>query len=106
MVDIYKAEASEDGGALHIQIPADKIPHVLFIEAQLVVQGIAPLARQIVATHKVRITYFEDDIPALFQHLKEEVYGYTLSQITTIILWCGERMPQDLCLELLKKART
>lgn len=106
MVDIYKAEASEDGSALHIQIPADKIPHVLFIEAQLVVQGIAPLARQIVATHKVRITYFEDDIPALFQHLKEEVYGYTLSQITTIILWCGERMPQDLCLELLKKART
>ena len=106
MVDIYKAEASEDGSALHIQIPADKIPHVLFIEAQLVVQGIGPLARQIVATHKVRITYFEDDIPALFQHLKEEVYGYTLSQITTIILWCGERMPQDLCLELLKKART
>ena len=106
MVDIYTAGTSEDGTALHIWIPADKIPPVPFIEEQLAAQEIDLLARQIVTTHKVRITYFEDDIPALFQHLKEEVYGYTLSQITTIILWCGERMPQDLCLELLKKART
>ena len=105
MVDIYKAEASEDGTALHIWIPADKIPHVLFIEAQLASQEIALLARQIVTTHKVAITYFDDDIPALLQHL-EETYSYTLPQITNIILWCGERIPQSMCLELLKKART
>ena len=105
MVDIYTAGASEDGTAFHIWIPADKIPPVPFIEEQLASQDIALLARQIVTTHKVRITYFNDDIPTLLQHL-EETYNYTLSQITTIILWCGERMPQDLCLELLKKART
>ena len=105
MVEVYAVDVSEDGDALHIWIPADKIPPVPFIEEQLVVQEIALLARQIVTTHKVRITYFGDDIPALLQHL-EEVYNYTLPQITNIILWCGERMPQDLCLELLKKART
>ena len=105
MVDIYTAGTSEDGTALHIWIPADKIPPVPFIEEQLAAQEIDLLARQIVTTHKVRITYFNDDIPALLQHL-EETYNYTLSQITTIILWCDGRMPQRMCLELLKKART
>lgn len=105
MVDIYTAGASEDGAALHIWIPADKIPPVPFIEEQLASQEIALLARQICHNHKVRITYFGDDIPTLLQHL-EETYNYTLSQITTIILWCGERITQNMCLELLKKART
>ena len=105
MVDIYTAGTSEDGTALHIWIPADKIPPVPFIEEQLASQEIALLARQICLNHKVRITYFNDDIPALLQHL-EETYNYTLSQITGIILWCGERIPQSMCLELLKRART
>ena len=105
MVDIYTAGTSEDGTALHIWIPADKIPPVPFIEEQLTSQDIALLARQIVTTHKVRITYFNDDIPILLQHL-EETYNYTLSQITAIILWCGERISQSMCLELLKRART
>lgn len=105
MVDIYAAKASEDGGALHIWIPADKIPSVPFIEEQLASQEIAQLAHQIVTTHKVQITYFDDDISTLLQHLVE-MYTYTLSQITDIILWCGERMPQRMCLELLRKART
>lgn len=105
MVEVYAVDVSEDGDALHIWIPADKIPPVPFIEAQLVVQGIAPLARQIVATHKVPITYFDDDIHTLLQHL-EETYVCTLIQITDIILWCDGRMPQRMCLELLKKART
>lgn len=105
MVDIYTAGASEDGGALHIWIPADKIPPVPFIEEQLASQEIALLARQICYDHKVRITYFGDDIPTLLQHL-EETYSYTLSQITGIILWCGERISQSMCLELLKRART
>ena len=105
MVDIYSAGASEDGGALHIWIPADKIPAVPFIEEQLASQEIALLARQICHNHKVRITYFDDDIPVLLQHL-EETYNYSLTQITNIILWCGERMPQSMCLELLKKAYT
>lgn len=105
MVDIYTAGTSEDGTALHIWIPADKIPPVPFIEEQLASQEIALLARQICHNHKVRITYFDDDIPALLQHL-EETYSYTLPQITNIILWCGKRMPQSECLELLKRART
>lgn len=105
MVDIYTAGTSEDGTALHIWIPADKIPPVPFIEEQLASQEIALLARQICHNHKVRITYFDDDIPALLQHL-EETYSYTLPQITNIILWCGKRMPQSMCLELLKRART
>ena len=105
MVDIYTAGTSEDGTALHIWIPADKIPPVPFIEEQLASQEIALLARQICLNHKVRITYFNDDIPTLLQHL-EETYNYTLSQITGIILWCGERIPQSMCLELLKRART
>ena len=103
MVDIYTAGANEDGTALHIWIPADKIPPVPFIEEQLASQEIALLARQICHNHKVRITYFGDDIPTLLQHL-EEVYDFTLSQITGIILWCGERIPQSMCLELLKRA--
>lgn len=103
MVDIYAVAVSEDGTALHIWIPADKIPSVPFIEEQLASQEIALLARQICRNHKVSITYFGDDIPALLQHL-EETYNYTLSQITNIILWCGERIPQSVCLELLKKA--
>ena len=105
MVSIYKVDVSEDGTALHIWIPADKIPPVLFIEEQLASQEIALLARQIVTTHKVRITYFNDDIPTLLQHL-EETYIYSLSQIRAIILWCGERIPQGMCLELLKRAST
>lgn len=105
MVDIYTAGTSEDGTALHIWIPADKIPPVPFIEEQLASQEIALLARQICHNHKVRITYFDDDIHTLLQHL-EETYSYTLPQITNIILWCGERMPQRMCLELLKRART
>ena len=105
MVDIYKVEAGKNCDVLHIQIPADKIPPVPFIEEQLASQEIALLAHQIVATHKVSITYFNDDIPTLLQHL-EETYSYTLSQITDIILWCGKRMPQSECLELLKRART
>ena len=104
MVDIYTAGASEDGTALHIWIPADKIPPVPFIEEQLASQEIALLARQICLNHRVPITYFGDDIPTLLQHL-EETYSYTLSQIRDIILWCGERIPQSKCLELLKKAR-
>ena len=105
MVDIYTAGTSEDGTALHIWIPADKIPPVPFIEEQLASQEIALLARQICHNHKVRITYFDDDIPTLLQHL-EETYNYSLEQITDIILWCGKRMSQSMCLELLKKART
>ena len=105
MVDIYTAGTSEDGTALHIWIPADKIPPVPFIEEQLASQEIALLARQICRNHKVRITYFDDDIHTLLQHL-EETYTFTLSQITTIILWCDGRMPQRMCLELLRKART
>ena len=105
MVDIYTAGTSEDGTALHIWIPADKIPPVPFIEEQLASQEIALLARQICHNHKVRITYFDDDIPTLLQHLGE-TYNYSLEQITDIILWCGERIPQSMCLELLKKART
>lgn len=105
MVDIYAVATSEDGTALHIWIPADKIPPVPFIEEQLASQEIALLARQICRNHKVSITYFGDDIPTLLQHL-EETYYYTLSQIRDIVLWCGERMPQRMCLELLKKART
>lgn len=105
MVDIYTAGTSEDGTALHIWIPADKIPPVPFIEEQLASQDIAILARQICHNHKVRITYFDDDIPALLHHL-EETYNYTLPQITNIILWCGDRITQSTCLELLKRART
>lgn len=105
MVEVYAVDVSEDGDALHIWIPADKIPPVPFIEEQLASQEIALLARQICRNHKVRITYFDDDIHTLLQHL-EETYNYTLSQITTIILWCDGRMPQSMCLELLKKART
>lgn len=105
MVDIYAVATSEDGTALHIWIPADKIPPVPFIEEQLASQEITQLARQICHNHKVRITYFDDDIHTLLQHL-EETYNYTLSQITDIILWCDGRMPQRMCLELLRKART
>lgn len=103
MVDIYKTEASKDCDVIHIWIPADKIPPVPFIVEQLTSQEIALLARQIVVTHTVAITYFGEDIPTLLQHL-EGTYSYTLSQITDIILWCGERIPQSKCLELLKKA--
>lgn len=103
MVDIYTAGTSEDGTALHIWIPADKIPPVPFIEEQLASQEIALLARQICHNRKVQITYFGDDIPTLLQHL-EETYNYTLSQITDIVLWCGERISHSMCLELLKKA--
>ena len=105
MVDVYAVDVSEDGGALHIWIPADKIPPVPFIEEQLASQEIALLARQICHNHKVRITYFDGDIPTLLQHL-EETYIYSLSQIRDIILWCGERMSQNKCLELLKRAST
>ena len=103
MVDVYTVDVSEDGSALHIWIPADKIPAVPFIEEQLASQEIALLARQICQNHKVRITYFDDDIPTLLQHL-EETYNYTLSQITDIVLWCGERISHGRCLELLMKA--
>ena len=103
MVEVYAVDVSEDDGALHIWIPADKIPPVPFIEEQLASQDIAILARQICHNHKVRITYFDDDIPALLQHL-EETYNYTLPQITTIILWCGDHITQGTCLELLKRA--
>lgn len=103
MVDIYAVATSEDGTALHIWIPADKIPPVPFIEEQLASQEIALLARQICRNHKVSITYFGDDIPTLLRHL-EETYSYTLAQIKDIILWCGERISQSRCLELLKKA--
>lgn len=103
MVDIYAVAVSEDGTALHIWIPADKIPPVPFIEEQLASQEIALLARQICRNHKVSITYFGDDIPTLLRHL-EETYNYTLSQIKDIILWCGKRISQDKCLELLMKA--
>ena len=105
MVDIYAVATREDGTALHIWIRADEIPPVPFIVEQLTSQEITQLARQIVANHKVRITYFDDDIHTLLQHL-EETYNYTLSQITDIILWCGKRISQDKCLELLKRART
>lgn len=105
MVDVYAVDVSEDGTALHIWIPADKIPPVPFIEEQLASQDIAILARQICHNHKVRITYFDDDIHTLLQHL-EETYNYTLPQITNIILWCGDRITQSTCLELLKRART
>ena len=105
MVEVYAVEASKDADVLHIWIRADEIPPVPFIVEQLTSQEITQLARQIVANHKVSITYFGDDIPALLQHL-EETYSFTLSQITTIILWCGERIPQSMCLELLKRART
>ena len=107
MVSIYKVDVSEDGGALHIWIPADQIPPVPFIEEQLASREITLLAHQIVATHKVRITYYDDDIPTLLQHL-EETYIYSLSQIRDIILWCGERIPQGMCmcLALLKRAST
>lgn len=103
MVDIYAVAVSEDNDALHIWIPADKIPPVPFIEEQLASQEIALLARQICRNHKVSVTYFGEDIPTLLQHL-EETYNYTLSQIRDIILWCGERISQSRCLELLKKA--
>lgn len=105
MVDIYAVATREDADVLHIWIRADEIPPVPFIVEQLTSQEITQLARQIVANHKVSITYFGDDIPALLQHL-EETYNYTLSQITDIILWCGKRISQDKCLELLKRART
>ena len=105
MVDIYAVEASKDCETLHIWIRADEIPPVPFIEEQLTSREIALLARQIVTNHKVQITYSGDDIPTLLQHL-EETYDYTLPQIRDIILWCGERMSQSMCLELLKKART
>ena len=105
MVEVYAVDVSEDGTALHIWIRADEIPPVPFIVEQLTSQEITQLARQIVANHKVRITYFDDDIHTLLQHL-EETYNYTLSQITDIILWCGKRISQDKCLELLKRART
>lgn len=100
MVDICAAEASEDGDVLHIWIPANKIPPVPFIEERLASQEI-----DLLAYYEVPITYYEDDIPALLQHL-EETYTFTLSQIRDIILWCGERIPQSKCLELLKRART
>ena len=103
MVDIYKTAASKDCDAIHIWIRADEIPPVPFIVKQLASQEITLLARQIVATHKVSITYFGDDIPTLLQHL-EETYNYTLSQIRDIILWCGDHITQSTCLELLKKA--
>ena len=103
MVDVYTVDVSEDGSALHIWIPADKIPAVPFIEEQLASQEIALLARQVCHSHKVRITYFGDEIPTLLQHL-EETYNYTLSQITDIVLWCGERISHGRCLELLMKA--
>ena len=105
MVDIYAVEVSKDGETLRIWIPADKIPSSPFIEEQLASREMALLARQIVANHKVYITYFEDDTPILLQHL-EEAYSYTPSQIRDIILWCGERMPQSICLKLLRMART
>lgn len=105
MVEVYAVEASKDADVLHIWIRADEIPPVPFIVEQLTSQEITQLARQIVANHKVSITYFDDDIHTLLRHL-EETYNYTLSQITDIILWCGERMPQRMCLELLKRART
>ena len=105
MVGIYNIEASKDADVIYIWIPADKIPPVPFIEEQLASQEIALLARQICQNHKVRITYFANDISTLLQHL-EETYVCTLLQITDIILWCGERMPQRMCLELLKRART
>lgn len=82
MVGIYNIEASKDADVIYIWIPADKVP---FIEEQLISQEIALLAR---------ITYFGDDIPTLLQHALPQ------------ILWCGERIPQSMCLELLKKART
>lgn len=104
MVGIYNVEASKDADVIYIWIPADKIPPVPYIEEQLTSQEITRLAHQIVVTHKVAIPYFGDDIPTLLQHL-EGTYGYTLSQITDIILWCGERIPQNKDLELLKKAR-
>ena len=105
MVEIYTVDVSEDGSALHIWIPADKIPDVPFIEEQLASQEIYLLARQICNNHKVRISYSGDDVPTLLHHLKE-TYVCTLTQITDIILWCGERMPQRMCLELLKRSRT
>ena len=105
MVGIYNVEVSKDADVIYIWIPADKIPPVPYIEEQLTSQKIALLAHQIVVTHKVAISYFGDGIPTLLQHL-EGVYGYTLSQITDIILWCGDRISQSKCLELLKKART
>ena len=105
MVNVYAVEASKDCDVLHIWIPADKIPAVPFIEEQLASQEVALLARQICNNHKVQITYSGDDVPALLQRL-EETYVCTLTQITDIILWCGERMPQRMCLELLKRPRT
>ena len=105
MVNVCTVEASKDCDMLHIWIPADKIPAVPFIEEQLASQEIGLLARQICQNHKVRITYFDNDIPTLLQHL-EETYVCTLIQITDIILWCGERMPQRMCLKLLKRSRT
>lgn len=104
MVDIYTVATREDNEVLHIWIRADEIPPVPFIVEQLTSQEITQLARQIVANHKVRISYVVDDIPALLQHL-EETYNYTLSQIRDIILWCGDHITQSTCLELLKKAR-
>ena len=84
MVEVYTVDVSEDGRALHIWIPADKIPAVPFIEEQLASQEIALLARQICYNHKIRIAYSGDDIPALLQHLKE-TYVCTSIQITDII---------------------
>lgn len=103
MVNVCTVEASEDGGVLHIWIPADKIPAVPFIEEQLASQEISLLARQICNNHRVRISYSGDDIPTLLQHLGE-TYTYTLTQIVDIILWCGKRMPQYMHLDLLERA--
>lgn len=103
MVDIYAVEASRDADVLRIWIHADEIPPVPFIVEQLTSQEITQLARQIYHNRKVSITYSGDDIPTLLQHL-EETYYYTLSQITDIVLWCGKRISQDKCLELLMKA--
>ena len=103
MVDIYAVDVSREADVLHIWIRADEIPPVPFIVEQLTSQKITQLAHQIVTTHKVSITYSGDDIPALLEHL-EETYYYTLSQITDIVLWCGKRISQDKCLELLMKA--
>ena len=105
MVNVCTVEASKACDVLHIWIPADRIPAVPFIEEQLASQEISLLARQICSNHKVRISYSGDDVPTLLQHL-EETYVCTLIQITDIILWCGERMPQRMCLELLKRSRT
>lgn len=104
MVDIYIVEKRDD--VLRIWIDASHIPPVPFIEKQLMHQAqmdIALYTQQVYESDKVHIDYTADDIPALLEHL-DEVYDFVLSQITNIILWCGERIPQSKCLELLKKA--